>query len=60
MNWIESHWIELTGLAILLAGRIVELTPTDKDNKILDAVVSVLKVVALKVGPMDPTKKETK
>lgn len=56
MNWIESHWLELTGVAILLAGRIVELTPTDKDNKFLEAIVSVLKVVALKVGPMDPTK----
>ena len=59
-NWIQTNWVAITavvGTAVVLAGRIVELTPTDKDNKALDAVIKVLKVIGLKVGPADPDAK---
>lgn len=50
INWVTSHSAEIfqvvTGI-IAVASIIVNLTPTEADNKALDFVLKILHVVAL-------------
>lgn len=53
MDWFLANWQNITLIvtaAVLFAGRIVELTPTQVDNAVLAKVVGFLKVIGLKVG----------
>ena len=50
VNWITSHWVELSAAAttIVFGARIiVKLTPTPKDDSVLDGIVKLLKQVGL-------------
>ena len=51
INWVISHWVEI-GAAVALtmasARSIVALTPTTKDDEILDKILKVVKVLGFK------------
>jgi len=52
MDWITANWISIVGIvgAIVLGARIiVKITPTPKDDSILNVVVKFLKAVGLHV-----------
>jgi len=41
MSWISSHWAELTAVLLTVlrvAESIANLTPTDRDNKIIATI----------------------
>ena len=51
-NWITSNWTEIVAAVggIVLAARIiVKLTPTPKDDSILEKIVNFLKSVGLQI-----------
>ena len=51
-NWITSHWTEIVaavGGVVLAARIIVKLTPTPKDDSILEKIVNFLKSVGLQI-----------
>ena len=52
VNFIANHWQDLgAGLALVIGGAriIVKITPTPKDDSILDSVVGFLKHVGLHI-----------
>lgn len=57
ITWITSHWVEIGAAAggIVTAARlIVKLTPTPKDDSLLDKIVTVLSHVGLTSDTIDP------
>ncbi len=57
LNYITSHWVEIgaaVGLIMGAARIIVKLTPTPKDDTILERIVGLLKHVGLNVTEKKP------
>lgn len=57
LDWIVTHWKDLTLIvtgAISVASVIVKLTPTPKDDMVLEKIIKVCEVLAL-----TPTEKKT-
>lgn len=51
-NWITSNWTEIVAAvgAIVIAARVVvKLTPTPKDDSVLEKIVNLLKSVGLHI-----------
>jgi DUF1009 family protein len=52
MEWISANWKDLVVIAasVMIAARlIVKLTPTPKDDTVLEKVVAVLKALGLHI-----------
>jgi DUF1009 family protein len=52
IGWMTEHWIELVaavGAAVILARIVVKLTPTPKDDSVLEKIVNILKAIGLHV-----------
>ena len=52
MDYITNHWQDIVLIVLaahVLARRIVDLTPTPKDNAVLASIDSVLRVIGIKV-----------
>lgn len=57
VNYIISHWVEIgaaIGLIMGAARIIVKLTPTPKDDSILEKFISLLRHVGLNVTDKKP------
>ena len=57
VNYITSHWVEIgaaVGLIMGAARIIVKLTPTPKDDTILEKVIGLHKHVGLNVTDKKP------
>lgn len=57
VNYIASHWVEIgaaIGLIMGAARIIVKLTPTPKDDSILEKIVGLLRHVGLNVNDKKP------
>ncbi len=57
VNYLISHWVEIgsaIGLVMGAARIIVKLTPTPKDDSILEKIVGLLKHVGLNVTDKKP------
>lgn len=57
MDWIMEHWVEIGagfGLIMGLARIVVKITPTPKDDKVLEGLVKLLKTLALHVDDLGP------
>ncbi len=53
LTWIQTHWIEIVaavGGTVLVARIIVKLTPSPRDDTVLDAIVEFLKTIGLHVN----------
>lgn len=64
MAWLNAHYkeiLEIIGTIVALATSIVKLTPSTKDDSILDRIVKVLVMFSLvnRDGTID-SKEETK
>ena len=52
LTWVTEHWTELVaavGAAIILARIFVKLTPTPKDDSVLEKIVNFLKAIGLHI-----------
>lgn len=52
MDWIRVNWKELVAIVggvVLVARIVVKLTPTPKDDSILEKIVAFLKAVGLHI-----------
>lgn len=50
VNWIVSHWsdvLAIIGGVVSVASVIVKLTPTTKDDSVLNAIIKVLAAVSI-------------
>lgn len=50
VNWIVSHWddvLAIVGGLVSVASIIVKLTPTTKDDSVLNAIIKVLAAVSI-------------
>lgn len=50
VNWIVSHWTDvlaIVGGLVSVASIIVKLTPTSKDDSVLNAIIKVLAAVSI-------------
>lgn len=50
VNWIVSHWTDvlaIVGGLVSVASIIVKLTPTTKDDSVLNAIIKVLAAVSI-------------
>jgi len=50
MEWITSNWkVLITGILAILGGAsiLARLTPTEVDNKIIDAILRLIKTLGL-------------
>lgn len=50
VNWIVSHWsdvLAIIGGLVSVASIIVKLTPTTKDDSVLNAIIKVLAAVSI-------------
>lgn len=50
VNWIVSHWADvlaIIGGVVSVASIIVKLTPTTKDDSVLNAIIKVLAAVSI-------------
>ena len=57
ISYITSHWVEIgaaIGLIMGAARIVVKLTPTPKDDTILEKVIDFLKHVGLNVSDKKP------
>lgn len=57
VSYISSHWVEIGSALALIMGAariIVKLTPTPKDDTILEKVITALKHVGLNVTDKKP------
>lgn len=57
ISYIASHWVEIgaaIGLIMGAARIVVKLTPTPKDDTILEKVIDFLKHVGLNVADKKP------
>lgn len=57
LNYIASHWVEIGAAVGLIMGGariIVKLTPTPKDDTILEKIIGLLKHVGLNVTDKKP------
>jgi len=51
-EWISANWKEIVAVvgAVVIAARlIVKLTPTPKDDSVLEKIVNILKAIGLHV-----------
>lgn len=65
LEWLNAHGkavLEIIGAAVTLATLIVKLTPSTKDDSILDRIVKVLVMFSLvnRDGSIDGKKEEEK
>ncbi len=52
MDWIRANWLQLVGIVggvVLVARIVVKLTPTPKDDSVLEKVVAFLSAVGLHI-----------
>lgn len=52
MDWIRANWVELVAIVggvVLVARIIVKLTPTPKDDTVLEKIVNFLKAIGLQL-----------
>lgn len=57
ITYISSHWVEIgAAIGLIMGGAriIVKLTPTPKDDTILEKVIGLLKHVGLNVAEKKP------
>ena len=53
MAWLVDHWKEIVaaiGGLVIVARIIVKLTPTPKDDSVVEKIVGVLKAIGLHVS----------
>lgn len=53
MEWVTAHWQDIwaaVSAVIVAAHLITELTPTQRDDKIIGKILNLLEVIGLKVG----------
>lgn len=52
-NWITSNWTDIVaavGAVVIAARVVVKLTPTPKDDSVLEKIVNFLKTLGLHIG----------
>lgn len=57
ITYISSHWVEIgAAIGLIMGGAriIVKLTPTPKDDTILEKIISLLRHVGLNVTDKKP------
>lgn len=57
INWIATNWVEIAAAisGIVVSARIiVKLTPTPKDDSVLDKIVTLLSHIGLTSDTIDP------
>lgn len=47
---LVPNWVEVVTLAVALAGAIATATPTNTDNKILNALLGLVNAIGLNFG----------
>lgn len=53
MAWLQANWKEVVAIVggiVLVARIIVKLTPTPKDDTVLEKIVNILKGIGLHIG----------